>query len=265
MSKHTLNNLERRFGDLDADRFPQDIPSTWKTLANHTSCRRFTGEKVPLDTLKSLAAIALSMPSKSDLQQRDIVIIENTKTHADLVDILTTGPLAQDWIKGAPSLLVVCGNNRRQRQIHDWRGKPFVNDHLDALYNPIMDAGIALAGFLVAAQAVGLGCCPISAVRNEPEAISKLLKLPDHVFPAVGIAVGYPSAEQEVKARLPLTSTVHVDAFSDTGIIQQIDSYDKRRSSLDGTTWSEQKTNQYSNPERQGFGAFVRAKGFRLE
>ncbi len=29
-------------------------------------------------------------------------------------------------------------------------------------------------------------------------------------------------------------------------------------------TWSEDKARQYSKPERANFGAFIRAKGFRL-
>jgi nitroreductase/FMN reductase [NAD(P)H] len=29
--------------------------------------------------------------------------------------------------------------------------------------------------------------------------------------------------------------------------------------------WSEDKARQYARPERAGFGAFVRAKGFKLD
>ena len=265
MSQSMLDALARRFGDVDPNDFSNETPPLWETMASHTSCRDFTEERVSLAQLRALAAIALSLPSKSDLQQRDIVIIENEQTRLELVNILSSGPLGQDWIKKAPSLLVICGNNRRLRQMHEWQEKPFVNDHLDALYNPVLDAGITLAGMVMAAQAAGLGCCPISAVRNKPDAVSDLLNLPDHVFPAVGLAVGYPAERREIKARLPLTTTVHIDRFDETGIRQQIDSYEKRRNSLDGSRWPEQKTNQYSKPERQDFGAFAKAKGFRLE
>ncbi len=40
---------------------------------------------------------------------------------------------------------------------------------LDAFFNATVDAGIALSAFSIAAEAVGLGCCPISAVRNEAQ------------------------------------------------------------------------------------------------
>ena len=45
--------------------------------------------------------------------------------------------------------------------------------------NPI---GIALAAFIVAAESIGLGCCPLSAIRNHSDALSDLLGVPDHVF-----------------------------------------------------------------------------------
>ncbi len=257
--------LEHRFGDTGPLALPDAVPDVWTRLAGRTSIRKFTGEIVPFETLRALAAIALSTPSKSDLQQRDIVIIQNPDIHRKLVDILTTGPLAQDWIKKAPSLLVICGNNRRQRQVHEMREKPFVNDHLDAFYNPVMDAGIALAGFLMAADAIGLGCCPVSAVRNKPDAVSELLGLPDHVFPAVGIAVGYPAETPASRARLPLSATVHTDRFNESGIQDQITAYDHRRNGLEGIIWSEQKADQYSRPEREAFGAFIKARKFKLD
>ena len=265
MSDTFTETLKRRFGDIETGALPADAPEVWQHLAGHVSCRKFTGEKVPLETMRGLAAVALTTPSKSDLQQRDIVIVNDEETRTKLIDILTSGPLAQAWIADVPSLLVICGNNRRQRQIHQLRDKPFANDHLDAFYNPVMDAGIALAGVIMAAQAAGLGCCPISAVRNRPDAISDLLNLPDHVFPAVGVAIGYPAERPTPRARLPLAATVHVDRFNDADLPEQIDSYDKRRNRLDGSIWSEQKTNQYSRPERQDFGDFIKRKGFRLD
>jgi nitroreductase len=63
----------------------------------------------------------------------------------------------------APVLLVFCNNNRRQRRIHDLRGHPFANDHLDWFVNASVDAAIVLAAFVLAAQSVGLAACPISA------------------------------------------------------------------------------------------------------
>ena len=48
-------------------------------------------------------------------------------------------------MKAAPAIPGVRGNNRRQRLAFDWRGRPYVNDHLDPFFNASVDAAIVLA------------------------------------------------------------------------------------------------------------------------
>ena len=275
--------LAQRFGedvaDIPAGQGPDGCPQTWAGLARRGSCRRFSERPVAPELIETLCALSLCAPTKSDLQQRDIVIVEGT-ARARINELLSTGPLAQDWIPGAPVLLVFCGNNRRQRQLHEWRGKPFANDHLDAFFNAAVDAGIALSAFVLAAEAAGLGCACISAIRNHAAEVSELLGLPDHAFPVAGLGLGWPARETYISLRLPLSATVHRGRFSEGRIRETVDAYDRRRAGVQpiraqraidrfGTAefygWSEDKVRQYAGPERADWGAFVRAKGFKLE
>jgi nitroreductase/FMN reductase [NAD(P)H] len=255
-------------------------PATWRQIAGRGSCRRFRREKVDAATMDALLALALCAPTKSDLQQRDIVVVEDEGLRRQLDTLLTSGALAQPWIADAPHLLVFCGNNRRQRLLHGWRGHDFANDHLDAFFNAAVDSGIALATFVTAAEAAGLGCCPISAIRNDSETVSRLLGLPDFVFPVAGLAVGWPDGPVKRSMRLPLDVTIHRDRYTEKDLQAAIEGYDRRRAEAQpyadqryiaafGTApqygWSEDKARQYARPERAGFGAFVRKKGFRLD
>ena len=86
-----------------------------------------------------------------------------------------------------------------------------------------------LAWLGAAAEAAGLGCCPISAIRNEAEAVSGLLHLPSHVFPYAGLALGWPADEGTLNPRLPLAATVHVDRFDDEGMAGHVADADRRR------------------------------------
>src|SRR3954469_2235877 len=197
-----------------AERFGEEIPaagtrglSELATMAEHRSYRKYTADPVDPALLRLLFACALSAPSKSDLQQADIVQVADPTLRATIADLLPDNP----WVREAPVFLVICGNNRRIRQISDLRGRPFANDHLDAFMNAAVDAGIVLSTFVRAALAVGIGCCPISAVRNHAAIISDVLGLPDWVFPLAGLCVGYPAAEGQISPRLPLDVTVHVD------------------------------------------------------
>jgi len=243
--------------------------------ATRRSHRRFTARPVDAPLLRLLSAIALCAPTKSDLQQRDIIIVEDAEQRHRVLELVPDN----DWARSAPALLVFCGNNRRQRQLHAWRGRPFANDHLDAVFNAAVDAGIALAAFVVAAEAMGLGCCPISAIRNHARPVSDTLALPDHVFPVAGLAVGWPADAGTMSLRLPLSVSVHRDRFAEDDVQARIEAYDRRRAAVQpyarqryaeayGTAqeygWSEDKARQYSKPERADFGAFLRMKGFQL-
>lgn len=267
-------DLETRFGA--APDIGHEAPPLWTTLASRASIRTFADCSVDPVMIEALAALALCAPTKSDLQQRDIVIVrdpaQRAALHARLGD--------QTWVADAPELLVFCGNNRRQRRVHGLRKRPFANDHLDAFFNAAVDAGIALSAFVLAAEAAGLGCCPVSAIRNEADKVSQILTLPDHVFPVAGLAVGWPAKTGAISMRLPLSQTVHIDKFSDDGFDAALSTYDARREAAQpyakqrysadygvagGYPWSEDKARQYSRPERETFGAFVRAKGFNLD
>ncbi|TFL17590.1 nitroreductase family protein [Jannaschia formosa] len=269
---HTL--LAARYDDPPP--LPGTQPGAWRAMAARGSCRTFAAEPVPDALLDTLCALALASPTKSDLQQRDIVLVTEPEARTALADLVA----GQPWVAGAPVLAVFCGNNRRQRLLHDWHDVPFANDHFDAPFNAAVDAGIALAAFVTAAEAAGLGCCPVSAVRNEAAAVSDLLGLPDHVFPVAGLALGWPAAPPEIAMRLPLRATVHRNRYAERDLRADVAAYDAARASRQpyrtqrfaesfgespGYGWSEDKVRQYSRPERADFGAFLRAKGFRFD
>lgn len=245
-------------------------------IADHRSIRRYRPNPVPADLLRLLCACALSAPTKSDLQQADIIHVADPDRRRRIVGHLTDMP----WILDAPVFLVFCGNNRRIRRIGEWRGKPFANEHLDHFMNAAVDAGIAMMNFIGAAEAAGLGTCPISAIRNAVDAVSRELELPEGVFPVAGLCVGYPASAGHISPRLPLDVTLHTDRYDEEGLREKVDAYDRRRhdnhpygkqrrTALFGTAafygWSEDKARQYAEPERADFGAYIRRQGFSLK
>jgi len=276
LSQQILQAVFKRFGEQPT--IPETLPGADELLRmlEHSSHRKWQTQPVAPELLELLFVCALSAPSKSDLQQADIVHVADRARIKSIADLIPDMP----WINDAPVFLMFCGNNRRIRQISDWRGKPFVNDHLDHFMNAAVDAGIVLAQFIRAAEAVGLVTVPISAVRNHPAQTSEILGLPDAVFPVAGLCVGYPLEVGRVTPRLPTSVTVHVDQFDDSDLREQIDAYDQRRHAVaplrrqrhaklypdvDFNGWSEDKARHYSQPERTDFGAFIRAKKFSLK
>jgi nitroreductase len=53
------------------------------------------------------------------------------------------------------------------------------------------------------AESLGLGGVYIGGLRNSIEAVTELLKLPQHVLPLFGLCLGWPADNPEVKPRMP--------------------------------------------------------------
>jgi len=266
------------------ERFGEDVTmpsginnlSQLEGIASHCVCRKYSDRSIDFALIRLLCACALSAPSKSDLQQRDILIVSRASLRKRIADLMPDMP----WVAEAPAFLVFCANGRRLPQIAKLRDKPFPNDHLDLFFNAVGDAAIALATFLCAAEEIGLGCCPISEIRNHASLISLWLGLPERVIPFSAVCLGWPAKEGKITPRLPLSLTVHENQYSEVGFEQRIGEYDHRRESqcpylkqrepdrwgnATHYGWSEDKARQYAEPLRTNFGTFVRKSGFSLE
>jgi nitroreductase/FMN reductase [NAD(P)H] len=268
------DSLHRRFGEtLAVDDNLAGLDELTR-LAGRRVHRRYLDKPVERALLRLLCACALSAPSKSDLQQADIVIVTKAdqNTIADLIP-------DQPFIRTAPAFLVFLANGRRLPEISGMRGKPFPNDHLDQFFNAAVDAGIVLSAFIAAADAVGLGTCPISVIRDHSAKVSDMLGLPQRVIPVAGMCVGWPSEAGHISPRLGLSSTLHEGRYDEGNLAERIDAYDRRRAAIHPYKprdparwgdvpfygWSEDKARQYGVPQRADFGAFVRKKGFGLD
>jgi nitroreductase/FMN reductase [NAD(P)H] len=96
-------------------------------MATHRTHRKYSGRAVDPALLRLLFACALSAPSKSDLQQADIVHVTDRAKVKAIADGIPDMP----WIADAPVFLVFLANHRRLRRVSEWRAKTFANDHLD--------------------------------------------------------------------------------------------------------------------------------------
>ena len=277
MSRSIADLIQDRFGlPTEAGR-ARAAEGPLALLLSHRTQRRYKPDPIPDDVLEVALAAALSAPSKSDLQQVGIVLVRDRAKQATIGGWIPDMP----WIAQAPLFMVFCGDNRRIRRVSELRGRPFPNDTLDMFMNAAVDAGLVLQAFITAAEALGLGCCPISVVRNHVEKVAALLELPPGVFPVAGLCVGYPLQAGWISLRLPPAVTVHTDRYDDRDLPAQLDAYDRRREARHTTPresqryverfgytepygWSEDKARQYSVPERHDFGPFIRSHGFRL-
>ncbi len=279
MSADYAVEWQARFGE-DAE-LPGDLPDIpWvrQVLLRRTH-RRYAPRPVPEALLRLFLAVAFSASSKSDFQQASVIRVEDRAPRDRLAALVPDMP----WIGNAPVFLVFCGDARRLERIGELRGHQQDNGRLEGFFNAAIDAALVMQTFILAAETAGLGCCPISVIRNHAGAVAEILELPDKVFPVAGLCLGYPAAEGFVSMRLPLAVTLHTDRYDNSALAENIENYDHRRAArytppreqqraaetfgyADFYGWSEDKARQAAaQPEGQTFSPHLRARGFTLD
>lgn len=264
--------IRARYGALPFDP-PAEIPPALAALLDRRVTRRYRAEDVPDPLLDTVLAAAQSAPSKSDLQQFSIIVTRDAGKIAKVADWIGTMP----WIKDAPVLLLFCGDMRRGQQACERHGRAHANNNMDTFLNTAVDAALAMGMAIAAADAAGLGTCPISYVRSHIEKVGPLFGLPEGVYPVAGLTLGWPAARNETTPRLPPAAVIHRERYDDSALPAALDAYDALRAKQkprypevhgpapEGCTWSENAARQLSVPERFGFRAWLRLKGFALD
>jgi nitroreductase/FMN reductase [NAD(P)H] len=269
----------RRFGlEAPGDLAKAELPDAALGILARRSIRRYRAEAVPNGLLDVLLACAQSAPTKSNLQQYSILVLRDDAKRERLAKLLPGMP----WAAGAPVFLFFLGDVRRGRRVARMRGYEHRNDNVDTFMNAAVDAALAMQCFIDAAEAAGLGCCPISMVRNELDAMTDLLQLPAGVFPVAGLAAGWPDEEGRVSMRLPPSVVVHRDRYDDSELEAEIAAYDDRAFAVapippekqrhvdrygiaERGIWSENVARQLSLPERAAFRDWLRQQKLSLD
>lgn len=280
MTRPTYADLVRdRFGDAAATAWDDapDCQPLRSILARRTH-RTYQERAVPASLLRLLCLTALSASAKSDFQQASIIIVQDPARRAALAAPFPAMP----WIGESPAFVVFCGDARRLERVGTMRGHPQDNGSLEGFFNAAVDAALVLQTFILAAESAGLGCCPISVLRNQVDTVAAILELPLKVFPIAGLCIGWPAGAGHISMRLPPALTIHTDRYDDAGLAAEIDAYDAAREARHPTPpekqrapqrfgiaerygWSEDKARQSAQGEGAAFPPWLRATGFTFD
>jgi FMN reductase [NAD(P)H] len=268
----------RRFGDGGPSGEAAEDNDLIRRVLSRKTVRRY-GDRMPAEGLLDLlVASALSASAKSDFQQASILRVRDPQKRTAIGSLFPSMP----WIGNAPVFFVFLGDARRLQRIGELRGKPVKNGTLEGFFNASIDAALAMQTMILCAESSGLGVCPISVIRNEIDKVADILALPDLVFPAAGLCLGYPQTEGFVSLRLPRQVTTHTDRYDDSRLAASIDDYDRRRNAIHVIPkdqqrsnaefgeaafygWSEDKARQAAKAEGAAFPPYLRRHGFTLD
>ena len=187
--------------------------------------RGFLSDPLPPGTLEALVAAAQSASSSSNVQAWTVIAIENAETKAALAKIAS----GQKHMEDCPLLLVWCADLSRTKQMGERHDYPTdATGFLESFIVSVVDAALAAQNATVAAESFGLGMVYIGALRNNPEEVARILKLPPNVVAAFGMCVGTPDPARpyNVKPRLPQRVVLHREHYDASLPQEALDSYD---------------------------------------
>jgi len=269
--------LNARYGKHTSIGDDNEVHSTIEGLLSRHSIRSYKEMAVSEELLELLLACAQSAPTKSNLQQYSIIVVQDQ----DIRDKLAPWCPRTNGLEGKPLLLVFCADIRRNQRIGKFHQRPHANNNMDTFLNATVDAALALGFFVMAAEASGLGTAPLSSLRDNIHAVTRILELPDGVFPIAGVMAGWPEAPGYINQRLPQSVVVHYNQYNDSNLEKDIQGYDQTRNAIfpipdENQTradlwgvaefygWSEHISRQMGKPERPEFKAFLKSHGFDL-
>ena len=195
----------------------------FKILKSHRSIRKYRPEPVGDDLLIDILNSARQAPTSSNLQAYSIIVVKNLERKKKLAHYCGDQP----WVESCPVFLVMCPDLHRIERVCRLRGYQFNDRYIEIFIVAIVDTALVAQNIAVAAEASGLGICMIGGIRNNPDDVCQLLKLPDRVFPLVGICLGYAETAGMTKPRLTPEIVIHQEEYQENNFESLIAEYDR--------------------------------------
>lgn len=199
------------------------MSSILEFLNSHGSARKFTGQEISEEDEMTIVTTAERSPTSSNLHAYSIIGIREGATKLKLAELCGN----QEHIAKASLFLVFCADLYRLSQVAEEKDYRFSGEYTEMFIVATVDASLAACRALMTAQALGMGGVMVGGIRNNPEDVAKLLKLPNLVYPVMGMSLGYPESEPKVKPRMPIAGIYLREKYSDAAFKEAIRSFDK--------------------------------------
>ena len=181
-------------------------------LHSRRSVRAYTDEPVTAETKRLILEAACAAPTAGNQQLYTILDI----TDQSIKDTLVRTCDNQPFIGKAPLVLVFCADCRKWYDAYREAGCTPRPPEAGDLLLAVDDALIAAQNAVIAAESLGLGSCYIGDIMENCEAQRALLRLPEWVFPAALLVMGYPAPGQKERPgprRVDLSHIVHENTY----------------------------------------------------
>lgn len=197
-------------------------------LSTRKSIRQFTGEAVKDKDLELIIKTAQRCPTSINGQQISLIYTRD-KEKIEQIAKLCGGQ--QQVATADVFITVIVDFNRTAFAVEQAGEVQQIEKSAEGILIGAVDAGIMLNALQVSAESLGYATTAIGAVRNEPDAMIKLLKLPPKTFPIVGTTIGVATQEAKsapLKPRVPIESFAFENCYNDDKVKDGVLKYEQQ-------------------------------------
>lgn len=234
------------------------------TVLSHRSIRDFTQQPISALQLETIIAAGIAASSSSLLQAISVIRVTDTALRQQLAELAGK----QAYVASAAEFLVFCIDYQRHYALNP-KVKP---EFIELTLIGAVDAGIMAQNCMLAAESMGLGGVYIGGLRNSPNQVDALLKLPPYSAVLFGMCLGHPAQDPELKPRLAAQVIVHENHYQPLNQDHvaeydrvMVEYYQKRSGNPKQQGWPEQITAKLSQESRPFMLSYLQGKGLALK
>lgn len=210
-----------------------------QSLYDRKSVRVFEEKPIAEEEKREILMAAMQAPTAGNQQMYTILDI----TDQELKEKLAKSCDDQPFIARASVVLIFCADFQKWVDAFVEGGanprKPGCGDLMLA----VEDAMIAAQNAVVAAQSLGIGSCYIGDIMEQCEYHREILNLPEYVFPAGMLVMGYPvkqQLERKKPARCRLEDIVQENTYRRKSGEELRRMFEKETKNMEYDQWAQQ-------------------------
>ena len=190
---------------------------------NHRSIRKFKDQQLTEEQLTTLYTVFQHTATSLFMQNATLLHITDETKRAKIRELC-----GQKYVGAQGDLFIFVVDLYRNQQIRRQLGKDDGRLHTtDIFFQGLDDTLLAWQNVANAVESMGLGYVPLGTINDHPLAMLDVLDLPKLTFPALGMQVGVPDQEPQLKPRLPLEFTTFENEYPRDFAVDSLKDYDQ--------------------------------------
>ena len=174
--------------------------STINQQINHRSIRKFKDQTLSKEQLNTLYTVFQHTATSMFMQNATMLHITDEGKRAKIRELC-----GQKYVGAEGDLFIFVVDLYRNQQIRRQLGKDDGRVHTtDIFFQGLEDTLLAWQNVANAVESMALGYVPLGTINDHPLKMLEVLDLPKLTFPALGMQVGIPDQEPQLKPRLLL-------------------------------------------------------------